>query len=315
LKSTQIEEVKQQSHQILTKWLESCTRHGKIARNTVAMGIVVLDHLRRACPVLREEVVSQGGEISGARSGLGKILESYSIPSSYLKEITTRQGHQDGQRLFEQFEWGMALAEMPEDERDKLLLGLIGNLRNHADEWLKRQNLRLDIDRRQAPTTWINVIIENAKGRSGGIVEQQLVGAKLARRFKEISIPNYPAHAGDRQTERAGDFAISTLVYHVTSAPSRDVLQKCAQNIKVGLYPILLTPREQENKALVLAQDEGVERELTIISIEDFVALNIIELATEESKDFFSVLKEIVEIYNKRLSEVETDLSLQIEVR
>ena len=279
------------------------------------MGIVVLDHLRRACPVLREEVVSQGGEISGARSGLGKILESYSIPSSYLKEITTRQGHQDGQRLFEQFEWGMALAEMPEDERDKLLLGLIGNLRNHADEWLKRQNLRLDIDRRQAPTTWINVIIENAKGRSGGIVEQQLVGAKLARRFKEISIPNYPAHAGDRQTERAGDFAISTLVYHVTSAPSRDVLQKCAQNIKVGLYPILLTPREQENKALVLAQDEGVERELTIISIEDFVALNIIELATEESKDFFSVLKEIVEIYNKRLSEVETDLSLQIEVR
>jgi hypothetical protein len=35
----------------------------------------------------------------------------------------------------------------------------------------------------------------------------------------------------------------------------------------------------------------------------------------EENKDFFSVLKEIVEIYNKRLSEVETDLSLRIEVR
>jgi hypothetical protein len=45
------------------------------------------------------------------------------------------------------------------------------------------------------------------------------------------------------------------------------------------------------------------------------VALNIIELATEESKDFFSVLKEIVEIYNRRLQEVETDLSLRIEVR
>jgi len=47
----------------------------------------------------------------------------------------------------------------------------------------------------------------------------------------------------------------------------------------------------------------------------DFVAVNIIELATKESKDFFSVLKEIVEIYNERLSEVETDVSLQIEVR
>ena len=130
-----------------------------------------------------------------------------------------------------------------------------------------------------------------------------------------MDIPNHPAHAGDRQTERAGDFAISQLVYHVTSAPSRDVLQKCVRNIRVGLYPILLIPREQENKARILAQDEGIDKELTIISIEDFVALNIIELATEESKDFFSVLKEIVEIYNRRLAEVETDLSLRIEVR
>jgi hypothetical protein len=260
-------------------------------------------------------VISQGGEVTGARSGLGRILESYAIPSSYLKEVTTRQGHQDGQRLFEQYEWGRRLAEIPEDERDELLLGLVENLRNLANQWLKRQNLKLDIDRRQAPTTWINVIVENAKGRSGGVVEQQLVGAKLARRFKGISIPNHPAHAGDVQTERVGDFTISKLVYHVTSAPSRDVLQKCTQNIKTGLQPILLVPHEQDNKARVLAQDEGIDRELTIISIEDFVALNIIELATEESKDFFSVLQEIVEIYNKRLSEVETDLSLQIEVR
>ena len=315
LKSAPIEEVKQQSRQILSKWLESCTRHGKIARNTVAMGIVVLDHLRRACPVSRDEVISQGGEVSGARSGLGKILESYGIPSNYLKEITTRQGHQDGQRLFEQFEWGKKLAKLPDDEREKLLLELIENLRDLASNWLKRQNLKLDIDRRQAPTTWINVIVENAKGRSGGVVEQQLVGAKLARRFKGISVPNHPAHAGDRQTERVGDFAISKLVYHVTAAPSRNVLQKCAENLTVGLHPILLVPREQENKARILAQDEGIDKELTIISIEDFVALNIIEVATEENKDFFSVLKEIVEIYNKRLAEVETDLSLQIEVR
>ncbi len=81
------------------------------------------------------------------------------------------------------------------------------------------------------------------------------------------------------------------------------------------MYPILLIPREQENKARILAQDEGIDRELTIISIEAFVALNIIELATEESKDFFSILKEIVAIYNKRLLEVATDLSLRIEVR
>jgi len=207
------------------------------------------------------------------------------------------------------------LAELPIDERDELLLSLIEKLIEHATEWLKRQNLKLDIDRRQAPTTWINVIIENAKGHSGGIVEQQLVGAKLERRFKNIDIPNYPSHAADWQTERVGDFTISKLVYHVTAATSRNVIQKCARNVKGGLYPILLTPNEQINKARILAQDEGIDKEMVVLSIEDFIALNIIELATESNKDFFTVLKEIVQIYNKRLAEVETDLSLQIEVR
>ena len=279
------------------------------------MGIVVIDHLQKNSPVSRADVISQGGEVSGARSGLSRILESHDIPSSYLKEITTRQGHQDGQRLFEMFEWGNKFTQLTVQERDVILLELIDTLRNLAENWLKRQNLKLDIDRRQAPATWVNIIVENAKGRSGGIVEQQLVGAKLARRFHDIDIPNHPSHAADRQTERMGDFTISNLVYHVTAAPSRNVLQKCADNLKVGLHPILLIPRDQENKVRVLAQDEGIDQHLTIISIESFIAMNIIELATDENKDFFSVLKEIVEIYNARLSAVETDLSLIIEVR
>lgn len=313
--NVQIEAIKQNSRQVLAEWLETCIRHGKIARNTVAVGIVVLDHFRKACPVVRSEVISPGGEISGARSGLSKILDSYGIPTSYLREITTRQGHQDGQRLFDRFEWGRTLMGLPEHEREKLLLELIGSLKAHANNWLRRQNLNLDMDRRQSPATWVNAIVESAKGRSGGIVEQQLVGAKLARRFRNITIPNHPAHAGDQQTDRAGDFTIAKSVYHVTAAPSRNVLQKCAQNVKAGLRPILLVPRAQDNKARVLAQDEGIEKELVIIAIEDFVAVNIIELATEEDKDFFNVLQEIVEVYNRRLSEVETDLSLQIDLR
>ena len=48
--------------------------------------------------------------------------------------------------------------------------------------------------------------------------------------------------------------------------------------------------------------------------IESFVALNIIELATEENKDFFQVLEEVNEIYDRRLNAVETDLSMQIEI-
>jgi len=129
-----------------------------------------------------------------------------------------------------------------------------------------------------------------------------------------MTIPNHPAHAADRQTERVGDFAVSKLAYHVTAAPSMDVLQKCADNLRLGLQPILLVPCDQKPRARVLAEEVGVAKNVVITSIEDFVALNIIELATEENKDFFTILQEIVEIYNRRLAEVETDLSLRIEV-
>jgi hypothetical protein len=175
--------------------------------------------------------------------------------------------------------------------------------------------VKTKINQLYSPETWVNTILEQTPKKTRDIVERQLVGAKLARRFQGVDIPNHPAHAGDKQTERMGDFTISNLVYHVTAAPSRNVLQKCADNLKVGLHPILLIPREQENKVRVLAQDEGIDQQLTIISIESFIAMNIIELATDQNTDFFSVLKEIVEIYNARLSAVETDLSLQIEVR
>ncbi|MBI1927977.1 DUF4928 family protein [Candidatus Poribacteria bacterium] len=309
-----IDKIKQESNQILNDWMASCTRGGKVSRNTVSIGIVVFDHLRQKCPVSRNDVISQGGEVKGARSGLGNILEAYGIPRRYLKEVTTRQGHQDGQRLFEAFDWGNKLANLSEEEREELLLERIEDLSSRATQWLKQQNLKLGIDRRHAPTTWVNLIVENAKQRSGGVVEQHLVGAKLEKRFKNIEIPNYPAHAGDRQTARAGDFTISKMVYHVTATPSRNTIQKCDENIKIGMHPILLVPGEQEYKATALAQDEGIDKELTIISIEDFVALNIIELATEENKDFFGILQDIVHIYNRRLAAVETDLSLQIEV-
>jgi hypothetical protein len=177
------------------------------------------------------------------------------------------------------------------------------------------QKLRLKLNTRNAPMTWVRLIMESAKQRSSGVVEQHLVGAALERRYKGISVPNHPALAGDSQTAREGDFAISKIIYHVTATPSRHVIQKCAANIRAGKHPILLVPYEQEYRAKVLAQEEKIDSDITVISIEDFVSMNIIELATEENKDFIAVLKEIVQIYNKRLAQVETDLALQIEIR
>lgn len=87
------------------------------------------------------------------------------------------------------------------------------------------------------------------------------------------------------------------------------------ENLRDGLHPFLLVPREQLAKARHLAEDQKVHERLTIIAIEDFVAVNIIELADGDQPKFVELLKSIVEKYNRRLEEVETDMSLRIEIQ
>ncbi|MBI4558118.1 MAG: DUF4928 family protein [Candidatus Hydrogenedentes bacterium] len=168
---------------------------------------------------------------------------------------------------------------------------------------------------RQAVTSWVHATVEGVRKSSASIVERELVGATLVRRFRKVPLATQLGGASDAQSDCMGDFAVNRLVYQVRSVPSGNVLQGCAKILKADLHPVLIIPQEQEDKARILAQDEGIDEELTIISLEDFVAFEIIELATDENKELFTVFRQLVEICNKRLSEVETDLSLQIEVR
>lgn len=78
---------------------------------------------------------------------------------------------------------------------------------------------------------------------------------------------------------------------------------------------MLLVSQEKVYVARVLVEEEGLEDFVSIFSLEDFIALNIIEMTAAEGKDFFILMKEIVQTYKRRLEEVETDLSLRIELR
>ena len=68
-------------------------------------------------------------------------------------------------------------------------------------------------------------------------------------------------------------------------------------------------------RARILAEDEHIQDSLTIMSIEDFVGLNVIELATDQGKSLFEVMNQIISLYNDRLAQVETDQSLRIQLR
>jgi hypothetical protein len=298
---------------LIDQWLESCRQRGKIARNTVAVGIVVLHRLRQNCPLTEQDVFSRGGELSGARSMLPSTLELYGVPRKYLKEATNRQVAPNARKLLDLLQWGGVL---PADaaSRETTLTEAIGKLTSLAHEWLSRQHLKVNCDRKHSPVTWIGSILEQARERSGGKVEQHLVGAKLERRFPTIPIANNPGHAGDVQTGRPGDFSLGTTVYHVTAAPARAVVEKCGANLRSGLHPVLLVPRDAVSKAIHIAEDASLEERITIVAIEDFLALNILEMSEGNEDSFIQTLREIIDTYNRRLGKVETDLSLRIEL-
>lgn len=120
---------------IVSDWLDSCKRKGKISRNTIVVGIVVMDHLRRKCPLTKNEVFSKtGGELKGSRSGLGKILLQYGIPDTYLKEATTRQASHDAERLFDAVDYGKSLKSLKREGREKIIMASVAFFR------MKRKN-------------------------------------------------------------------------------------------------------------------------------------------------------------------------------
>ena len=294
------------------QWLESCRRQGKLARNTVAMGIVVLDHLA-AGPRKKSDVVSAGGEIARSRNP-GPILTRHGIPAGYLKSCTTRQTHQDGQRLFEAFKHGKALADLPASDRTAFLQKAFAILTAEAHAWLNRKHLRIPCDPSLTPLSWIEDMIAAAKGRSGGKVEQHLIGAKLSARHPNLVIANHPGHAGDQQTGRDGDFTIGETCYHVTVAPGAAVIDKCAENLQRGLLPVLLVPTDQVVKARSFAEVRGIQKRLLVVSLEDFIAVNVVEMAEDGRGRIREVMQQIIRRYNERLMAVETDHSLKIEL-
>ncbi len=174
--------------------------------------------------------------------------------------------------------------------------------------------LRPQCDRQQSPAAWIDSILVAAERRSLGAVERHLVGATLQQRHPGILIPNNPSHAADAQTKRSGDFPLQNVSYHVTATDGKEAVARCKENVGTGRHPILLVPKRYAEKASLYAEIAGIQARVSILAIEDFITQNIIEMSTHQQQDFFSTLKAIIDEYNRRLEEVETDMSLKIEL-
>jgi hypothetical protein len=78
---------------------------------------------------------------------------------------------------------------------------------------------------------------------------------------------------------------------------------------------VLLVPDKEKAVAEGIVDRLELAASITVMSIEDFLSVNILEMSKGRRQEFISALRSIIEEYNRRIEAAETDKSLKIEIQ
>jgi hypothetical protein len=209
-----------------------------------------------------------------------------------------------------------ALAEVSKAERAAIAKNLQSWLfENGVKPYFNRKRIEVDIHLDKPGSKIVADILETAaKRNAAGGVAHHLVGAKLAIRYPAKTIENYSYTTADQQLGRQGDYEVGDTAFHVTVAPMQAVIDKCVANIRHGFRPILLVTEHKMEAARQMAEMSGHTDRIGINSLEQFVGQNIEEIGEFGKEALQKNVKALLETYNKRVADKETDRSLLIEI-
>lgn len=145
-----------------------------------------------------------------------------------------------------------------------------------------------------------------------GAVMQHLVGAKLDYVTKG-KVVHHGFAVADAPTNRSGDFLVGDVAIHITTAPGEALIRKCSGNLSLGLRPLIVTTEDGVGGAKALSKQAGVDDRLDIIEIEQFIATNVYEWSVFDRDARPTAVQDIIDRYNRIVTEVESDPSLRIE--
>jgi len=146
-----------------------------------------------------------------------------------------------------------------------------------------------------------------------GTMLQHLVGAKLeAALAGSVSVKHHGANVSDNDA-RGGDFDIGSTAIHVTASPSDLLLEKCRKNLRSGLRPIIVTTSKGVSGAETLVDNQGLQGKIEIYSADQFISLNINELGVFSDKTISDALHDVIDRYNRIVSEHEDNPSLCVD--
>ena len=146
-----------------------------------------------------------------------------------------------------------------------------------------------------------------------GALLQHLVGAKL-----DLVVGNLNHHGfsvADSSTKRHGDFDISGVAIHVTTAPSEALIRKCSENIQQSLKPVIITLPTGVAGAQSLLNGQSLDDRVDVLDVAQFLTANVYERSLFKTEKCKATLQNVIERYNQIVAECETDPSLRIVVK
>jgi len=291
---------------------------GRPPKGMVAAALVVLERLRDNCKLdLSAHLAEGGAQIAGLNlSSLRKILIRFGETREFPSEggRTNRGNNKAVNQLLKTLREN-SFGDIEKKKQDGLIDWMQEHLVKSLDAYYLLERVRFDFDTNKPARSVIANILNTAQKRNqNGPVAQHLVGAKLAIRFPHLEVGNSAYSAADEQAGRPGDFRLGSTAFHVTVAPGLGHISRCKKNIREGLNAFLIVPDAKVMAARALLETQGLHEKVTVESVESFVGQNISELAEFSPAKFAQKLKKLIEEYNRRVNEVETDNSLLIEM-
>ena len=139
------------------------------------------------------------------------------------------------------------------------------------------------------------------------------VAAKLCSILPKGSFEFYGASVADSPTNRTGDFVINNTAIHCTTMPSSQLIEKCNDNLRAGLHPVIITISERVHTAFNLAEDADIAERVEVLDIRQLLSANIYEQSLFDDGKRNLILSELVSCYNDIVLQTEMDPSLRIE--
>lgn len=303
-----------------TKKLEALSKnHPKfLNKGGLCVALVITQTARdRGLPLEPEDLrTDEGGQVAGlGKAAVQKIIEAHGIT-----KVLAEEGGRTSRGSLGLMEAYVAVLNQLHQAKtldlDEALAWWVQKVRAH----FASEGPKFHFDTGKSLRANINDLLDQANELQAtgggtnyvGAMLQHLVGAKLDIVLGEGKIHHHGFSVADHSTDRKADYQVEAVAIHVTTHPAEALVRKCADNIKAGLKPLIITLGEAVRPADFILKTFDLNDRVDVLDAAQFLTANVYERSLFKAAECKVTLAALLARYNAIVDKCETDPTLRI---